>query len=169
MPNWINVRIKYEASETTAYQIFQQIRIDHKFNFNTLIPTPVNIYLGPTGVRDSEDFGKHTWYRWAVDNWGTKWNACECSDLIYESGIASFRFSAAWHVPYPIIIAFGNKFKVPFTLEYCEECGDMWGVEMWRVEAGCNHIERTSTSKNCIKDKKRLCTELSGLSPEEIT
>ena len=46
-------------------------------------------------------YGYYDWYSWSVDNWGTKWNACDsCVDWVDDGWV---EFETAWSVPMPII------------------------------------------------------------------
>lgn len=49
--------------------------------------------------------GARTWYDWCVNNWGTKWNACE-TEIIDSDTI---EFSTAWSAPLPIIIELSKR------------------------------------------------------------
>jgi hypothetical protein len=83
------------------------------------------------------NFGHASWYDWRIDNWGTKWDACDCSimqELIVppEGGdgdspnakaYVKYEFNTAWGPPIPIIKKLGQMFpKVKFKLRYFE-CG----------------------------------------------
>lgn len=35
--------------------------------------------LGRQAFENLEKYGCATWYDWCVQNWGTKWNACNCA------------------------------------------------------------------------------------------
>lgn len=68
-------------------------------------------------------YGAADWYFWAWNNWGTKWNACDCE--IDEDQQAIF-FSTAWEHPFPIIqrIADHPAFrgeKLELLVVYCDE------------------------------------------------
>lgn len=43
-------------------------------------------------------FGACDWYSWQTANWGTKWNACDISEL--DDG---FEFNTAWSTPYQLL------------------------------------------------------------------
>lgn len=56
-------------------------------------------YMGEIYEGNIQKYGCTTWYDWCVNNWGTKWNACntyinECEDCI--------EFETAWSAPIPI-------------------------------------------------------------------
>lgn len=73
---------------------------------------------GIKGFRDDESFenfiqmlrnyrahGAFTWYEWAPEHWGTKWNAYEIKAV--EGGI---QFDTAWSAPHPVVLALASKF-----------------------------------------------------------
>lgn len=56
-------------------------------------------HMGKIYADNIQKYGCTTWYDWCVNNWGTKWNACntyinECEDCI--------EFETAWSAPIPI-------------------------------------------------------------------
>ena len=66
-----------------------------------------------------EKYGAKDWYDWCVDNWGTKWNACECS----LNGSELF-FQTAWSWPSPIMIKLAeicSKYNVGFVGKWADE------------------------------------------------
>lgn len=50
--------------------------------------------LGKIYVSNAEKFGYETWYDWRINNWGTKWNACDSS--ISDNTVI---FETAWSAP----------------------------------------------------------------------
>lgn len=57
------------------------------------------IELGLQVNNNIKEYGYPSWYRWSIDNWGTKWNACEpfwtCENIL--------EFQTAWSFPMPVI------------------------------------------------------------------
>jgi hypothetical protein len=43
--------------------------------------------------------GSNSWYEWSVENWGTKWNAYQYSEVERVNGRLEFTFQTAWGVP----------------------------------------------------------------------
>lgn len=58
--------------------------------------------LADTYHFNKENYGCFTWYDWANDNWGTKWNACDANIEDQEDGLEVF-FQTAWGFPERII------------------------------------------------------------------
>lgn len=114
MPNHITNIIKIIAPEgRSAQEVIDYIRTeDRVFDFNTLIPMPQDAVdsIGTPGVSP-------LWYRWSVDNWGTKWNAYDIS--VSESSV---RFDTAWSAPLPIFEALAERFPdYSFDIKYADE------------------------------------------------
>ena len=68
-------------------------------------------------------------------------------------------------MPYPVIVAFANKFKVPFEHRYFDEGGNFWGIEEWAIKDKC--LSRIKKRKSNKEDYKLLCIELKGYDPDE--
>ena len=69
-------------------------------------------------------YGYRSWYDWAVDNWGTKWNAMESNSFYdIDSKRLFIAFETAWNAPRPIIekIIKLNK-DLTIELTYADEC-----------------------------------------------
>ena len=47
----------------------------------------------------ADTYGSRDWYDWCIENWGTKWNACDCM-WTADGGI---EFNTAWAPPSPVI------------------------------------------------------------------
>jgi hypothetical protein len=67
-------------------------------------------------------YGSDNWWDWSINNWGTKWDACE--SLIYNNDINFFcvSFDTAWGPPVEWIDNIMQDFPdLCFILEYSEE------------------------------------------------
>ena len=73
--------------------------------------------LAIKAIENYRKYGHIYWYDWAIDRWGTKWNAFETKD---ESDFISFE--TAWSTPFKVIIALSLKYpKNDFKIEYADE------------------------------------------------
>ena len=74
-------------------------------------------------VFNANEYKYLTWYPWANDKWGTKWNAMEtcCFDL--DKKMMSVSFQTAWGAPEAWLKTLCKEYHVPFTLEWEEEQG----------------------------------------------
>jgi len=170
MPNYVHCKIVLVSTGVEPQRVDPQYIIDSLFvsggvdekphlDFNRLIPTPIHVYHGNIGEAEEKDFPAN-WYTWNIEHWGTKWNACSSS---YEVMLATdnlvIEFSTAWKVPYPVIVAFANQFKIPFELRYCEDGSAFWGIEKWdhpQAPFSGKYLSRVDNRPNFEADKVLL-------------
>ena len=81
-------------------------------DFERFIPPPADMFredLGEKERKECAEKGIPNWYEWQSEHWGTKWNACDCEEVIltpfehtsYMKAI--YRFDTAWSTPEPVI------------------------------------------------------------------
>ena len=89
--------------------------VDHigqVMDFEKIIPPPADMFrenLGEKERKECAEKGIPNWYDWQSEHWGTKWNACDCQEVIltpfehtsYTKAI--YRFDTAWSTPEPVI------------------------------------------------------------------
>ena len=143
MPNWCYNRITVYADEDTANKIAEIKEIfESKQPFNTLFPIPdfKNIpnskgelpkleqmknpdgsvlwetYNFPDGKNDDR------WYMWCVNNWGTKWDACDIGvEYDQDSEMLEITFNTAWSPPQGVVEKMREKYpKLTFQCFYDE-------------------------------------------------
>jgi|SRR6185437_597645 len=127
MPNHVASKLTFAAAK--AEEVFAVVIRDGRFDFETLVPSPPNMYRGAINSEDEKDF-KINWHNWATHNWGTKWNAYACKHGV-EGDIAFMNFQTAWSAPYPVMAAFCNRFNIPFEHRYYDEGENFWGIDTW--------------------------------------
>lgn len=127
MPNHVANRLTFAADK--AEEVFAVVIRDGHFDFETLVPSPPNMYRGSTNSEDDKDFPVN-WHSWQRQNWGTKWNAYESSHGV-EGDKAFINFQTAWSAPYPVMAAFCNRFNIPFEHRYYDEGECHWGIDTW--------------------------------------
>lgn len=122
----------------------------HKFTFNILHPLPKALEGGfsPLPKLEGEDdtqykermaenvrlYGAEDWYRWHIDNWGTKWDASSTCVEELDDNNFDLKFNTAWSPPidwfekvipmYPQL-----EFDLIFDEESQDYCGRMTGNE----------------------------------------
>jgi len=122
----------------------------HRFTFNILHPTPKALEGNTSPLRklEGEDdtqfkermaenvrlYGADDWYRWHLDNWGTKWDASSTSVEQLDETNFNVQFHTAWSPPidwfekiipmYPQL-----EFDLIFDEESQDFCGRMTGIE----------------------------------------
>ena len=97
------------------------------------------------------------WYNWRLKNWGTKWDACECSiseDITIEENLPKkcktffYYFDTAWTPPVEWMNKVSTLFpKIQFTITYEEAGCDFWGKETY-VNGELIDIEEMSYSQH---------------------
>ena len=64
------------------------------------------------------EYGHGTGYRWRLENWNTKWNACS-TQRMDENTLC---FETAWSVPTKVFVALSQKFpNIKFECRYADE------------------------------------------------
>ena len=79
----------------------------------------------PVQLKEKDNF-----YDWAVENWGTKWDAEVEEDWEYHDLMAQISFITAWCPPEEYIVTISKLYpNLTFTLQYVEHglqfCGDI--------------------------------------------
>jgi len=75
--------------------------------------------LGKQYIDNQRAYGAATWYTWATENWGTKWNLQEGSLLNDQNEL---QFDTAWSAPVPILTALSARFpRVEFAHAWADE------------------------------------------------
>ena len=122
----------------------------HRFTFNILHPLPKALEggLSPLPKLEGENdtqykermaenvrlYGAEDWYRWNIDNWGTKWDASSTCIEELDDNNFDLKFNTAWSPPidwfekiipmYPQL-----EFDLIFDEESQDFCGRMTGIE----------------------------------------
>jgi len=119
MPNWVINTLKVIVGDPK--EVFEFVRSEQSvFDFNTLIPMPEHIQNSNEEVVRESGFKVPAWYSWAIDNWGTKWNASEAryASNDPERGIW---FDTAWAPPAPVLEALAKRFPAHEIVVYSDE------------------------------------------------
>ena len=108
MPNWFNFSLNVSGEKKDVEQFVENVKGSEKFetqgrefDFNHFIPQPENLYrdnLSTDKEKELDELGLPNWYRWNVDNWGTKWNAID-TEVEQRDGTLIYRFNTAWDAP----------------------------------------------------------------------
>jgi len=70
------------------------------------------------GIKNFLTYGQTSWYGWATENWGTKWNAYGQNKAEDDTIV----FDTAWATPVPVMIALSKKFpKIKLHISYADE------------------------------------------------
>jgi hypothetical protein len=107
-------------------------------------------------IKNNWKYGAPDWYEWAIENWGTKWNAYS----IEVRSEDTIKFETAWSHPTKVIHALSKKFPdVEFELQYADE----------DIGANLGHytIKDEVESHFEIENKDRFACLLNGYDYEE--
>ncbi len=139
MPNWFYFSLNVSGEKKDVEQFVENVKGSAKyetegyeFDFNHFIPQPDNIFRGALGIKEEkhcEDNSIPSWYRWNIDNWGTKWNAvCDDEIAISVDGFPfehEYNLRTAWADPRPIIIKMIQKYpNLDFDISGEEESNE---------------------------------------------
>lgn len=109
--------------------------------------------LGKLYYENSVNYGFTTWYGWANANWGTKWNAYDCT---HNNTAHEFEFLTAWCSPEPIIEKISERFP------------DITIVHRWADEDVGNNVGRREylgghiTEDDCVIEGSAEAYELAA-------
>lgn len=131
MPNHVVSIIRCENPA-----VLQALLSEEGVDFGRVIPPPPNIEEGGCTGRHPE--GVVCWYRWNVDNWGTKWNAYS-QDLHVDEGWV--KFETAWSHPFPVVFELSKRFPDDvIDVEFADE--DLgYNVGVYKVKGGAEFAD----------------------------
>lgn len=136
MPNWFYFSLDVSGKKEDVQEFVQNVKGSkdydtegYEFDFNHFIPQPENIFRGALGDKEEkhcEDNGLPNWYRWNIDNWGTKWNASVDDSWVISDleNVYSYQYNlrTAWADPRPIIVKMIEKYPhLDFEIQGEEE------------------------------------------------
>ena len=120
MPNWCWNHLEVHGDEKQLHEFVEKstktigtsdLRSGDEFSFEGTLPRG-----------DRKD-----WYDWSLNNWGTKWDACEPNICHNDIDYFAVSFESAWSPPITWIENIMQDFPdLSFTLEY-EEPGMCFG------------------------------------------
>lgn len=149
MPNWFYFTVSVHGEDADVQEFVQNVKgtdqyetSGRDFDFNHFIPQPDNIFRDNLSFDTEKKLsaqGIPNWYRWNIDNWGTKWNAC-CDDRDFNGTSVTYQLSTAWSFPTPVIEKMIEKYpNLQFEIEgeeeacaygvYIDSSRDIWNEE----------------------------------------
>lgn len=167
MPNWTyNV---LTMSNLGSKDVFSLDKNGRKYlDFEKIVPSPKSEeeYLKQGGdkyqnpqdahVMEETDRPWFNWYDWNIDNWGTKWNACD-TDVVDDDTVT---FNTAWAAPTPIFEALAKKYpEKSIRVESEYEDGD-YSTEMYYKG---NLVSEAVYSYSYWDDNSKTCREESSM------
>lgn len=125
MPNWCNNRLIISAKDDDELASVKALLLNDKgeLDFGLVTPMPESV------LTHSSNASPPDWYVWSLNNWGTKWNACETVMPSPDTII----FQTAWNQPdewfYSLLSKLDNMGStVVISLEYGEPGCDFGGI-----------------------------------------
>jgi hypothetical protein len=111
------------------------------------------IAYGKRYLDNIKKYGHPTWYEWANDNWGTKWNPSS-AELTEESDTSiTYEFDTAWSAPEPIFTALAKKFpKVEIVIKSSYEDPEPWTLFCSKFKNGELTEEWTETDDEMYEE-----------------
>lgn len=148
MPNWVsNLMIlrPEDCKKVQEYMTLDDGQDDEdnlRLDFEKIIPMPETVYRGNSGFGDSwhpkdltmeeykEKYPDGDWYKWSINNWGTKWNACNTSFCPPEGDepYGVLTFDTAWSLPVPVLDQLYEGKGVNYQLFFVEESHAFFGA-----------------------------------------
>jgi len=123
MPNHITNEIIFRGVNAAKQEdIIAKLCKDDRVDFEILVPTPANIWLGNVSKFHDEKLGRDLCgLDWRRANWGTKWNAYGQKPIETTGDTITFVFDTAWSPPYPWLVAVFNTLKIDFEHNWMDE------------------------------------------------
>ena len=101
-------------------------------------------------------YGSDNWYDFAINNWGTKWNAYDIGE--WENN--TIKFYTAWTSPFEALIELSKKFpEAEFELKYADEGAYFVGIAS--IKNGV--VTEIENPKNKTKKFNELYLEFTGI------
>ena len=110
MPNWCQNEVTVIGDTQAEILEFKKYVTDGRYDFvfDAIIPMPENIK--ETTYNHLKTNAQRNWYDWAIENWGTKWDANDVQSVDTDKTIVVYYFDTAWSPPEPICVALRTKF-----------------------------------------------------------
>ena len=116
MPNWCENDVTIECEDLDSILDFLHDE-ENLFSFDKLIPYPQEYIEKDKAAEAAFKEGNYLpdgynqgGYNWCIENWGTKWDACETKMDRVDKDLIVFHFDTAWAPPEPVIEALAKKF-----------------------------------------------------------
>jgi len=99
----------------------RHVRVVTKITLDARYGEIVTVY-GPKKVAELEaEYGADWCYDWQMENWGTKWGACDCTVIPINDEELVYEFETAWFAPEKVCTALRERFP---DLEITWTCSD---------------------------------------------
>jgi len=143
MPNWCSNTLCIQFGNKSELKKIKKLLLNKEnvVDFSIAAPQPENLYQGGLSLQKEEELkeqGIPDWYNWNINNWGTKWNACNSFSVEEDDEEIKVCFDTAWSPPEKWFYAFCDKLKdineeITAQLRY-EESG-LWFAGTYALES----------------------------------
>lgn len=159
MPNHIINELVFRGVDGAAQDAIASklCNVDGKVDFEILVPTPPNVWLGSVGTKHEQAFGRQCCaLDWSRVQWGTKWNAYGHKPIERTADTITFRFDTAWRPPFPWLVAVFNVLKLDFDHNWLDEGASRGWEGKWIYAALEDHRKGDPWSqKECSDDMQK--------------
>jgi len=133
----------------------------YTIDFNSIVPTPDDIYDGDLSLEEKEGLKGRDWFTWNCANWGTKWNAYWCA----KDDENRLVFRTAWSNVEGLIEKLSQKFpNATFEYSYYDED---FGAQVAKTQWRNGVLLDKQRPDNFSKAAYELIFEMTGLSAED--
>lgn len=121
-----NLDVPDDCPSTAVYDTYRDCKDQKKEaieDANKL--TQKELDYGKRAYDNLIEYGYIDWYKWAINNWGTKWNSDETTFEDEGDGKLHYYFNTAWCAPIPVIEELSRQFPdLVLSLEVSYEGGE---------------------------------------------
>jgi len=144
MPNWCTNGLTVEGDpdkvqkfreDNTYVEVGEDAGMasgDHRvlpLSFEAKYPTPRQADGKLIGEGPKVTPGMPDWYQWRIDNWGTKWDLTEETDVEHDGDYIHYSFDSAWGPPAIWVEKVAAEYPdLKFTIDFEEPGMNFWGV-----------------------------------------
>lgn len=157
MPNWVYTNIEVRGKIDVVKKLIEMVKSEKDeegkatdFDFNKIIPQPKTYEECPVEYRiNSEEEARKealawdkeserswfNWYNWNIDNWGTKWGACDtyADEIILEkpmgkTAVVNISLQTAWSPALPVYRKLQEMYpELEIRVDFADEGGGFIG------------------------------------------
>lgn len=118
--------IQYYLEQNNMVKLMELLKVylSPKKDFSIFTEEKLKEYytIGEEYINKYIECGYFTWYRWCIDNWGTKWNAFESKIIDSKNNVVDIIFYTAWAGVPELISILADKFPhLYFEYDYADE------------------------------------------------
>lgn len=124
---------------------------------------PALFELGERYYNNIQKYGCPTWYEWCTANWGTKWNAYDCTPM--DKNSEAIEFNTAWDRVDDILCEISEKFlEIEIRYRWADEnLGFNVGEEIFQF----GDIQEENIPVNGSKEAYEMAADIRGISLKE--